>query len=154
VCVCVCVCVCVYIYIYIYIVKSALGMTLHPFPTSEYNWNAPQQQYACDQSKPTTCKSVTVLHVNSTTCALVSQSSFSDPTGTVHGHLTPTMYRAKPTLKDRQHLYKLIISQLLYDGYTGVANTLVGEVKPPNVVSPSEQLMQLAKIGEDSSDAA
>ena len=62
----------------------------------------------------------------------------------------PTMYRPKPTLKDRQHLYKLIISQLLYDGYTSIANTLINEVKPPNVVSPSEQLMQLAKIGKES----
>lgn len=58
------------------------------------------------------------------------------------------MYRPKPTLKDRQHLYRLIISQLLYDGYTNIANTLINEVKPQSVVSPSEQLMQLAKIGE------
>lgn len=58
------------------------------------------------------------------------------------------MYRPKPTLKDRQHLYKLIISQLLYDGYTNIANSLTNEVKPPTVVSPSEQLMQLAKIGK------
>lgn len=57
------------------------------------------------------------------------------------------MYRPKPTLKDRQHLYKLIISQLLYDGYIGIANNLINEVKPESVVSPSEQLMQLAKIG-------
>lgn len=57
------------------------------------------------------------------------------------------MYRPKPTLKDRQHLYKLIISQLLYDGYTNIANSLINEVKPQSVVSPSEQLMQLAKIG-------
>lgn len=57
------------------------------------------------------------------------------------------MYRPKPTLKDRQHLYKLIISQLLYDGYTNIANSLINEVKPESVVSPSEQLMQLAKIG-------
>lgn len=57
------------------------------------------------------------------------------------------MFRPKPTLKDRQHLYKLIISQLLYDGYTSIANNLVNEVKPQNVVSPSEQLMQLAKTG-------
>lgn len=57
------------------------------------------------------------------------------------------MYRPKPTLKDRQHLYRLIISQLLYDGYTNVANSLINEVKPETVVSPSEQLMQLAKIG-------
>lgn len=60
------------------------------------------------------------------------------------------MYRPKPTLKDRQHLYKLIISQLLYDGYTNIANSLISEVKPPNVVSPSEQLMQLTKIGNKS----
>lgn len=58
------------------------------------------------------------------------------------------MYRPKPTLKDRQHLYKLIISQLLYDGYTNIANSLINEVKPASVVSPSEQLMQLAKIGK------
>ena len=57
------------------------------------------------------------------------------------------MYRPKPTLRDRQHLYKLIISQLLYDGYTNIANNLINEVKPPSVVTPSEQLMQLAKIG-------
>uniref|UniRef100_A0A9J8BVR7 Cleavage stimulation factor 50 kDa subunit n=1 Tax=Cyprinus carpio carpio TaxID=630221 RepID=A0A9J8BVR7_CYPCA len=38
------------------------------------------------------------------------------------------MFRPKPTLKDRQHLYKLIISQLLYDGYTTVANSLISEV--------------------------
>lgn len=57
------------------------------------------------------------------------------------------MYRPKATLKDRQHLYKLIISQLLYDGYISIANNLMNEVKPESVVSPSEQLMQLAKIG-------
>lgn len=57
------------------------------------------------------------------------------------------MYRPKPTLKDREQLYKLIISQLLYDGYTNIANSLINEVKPESVVSPSEQLMQLAKIG-------
>jgi len=57
------------------------------------------------------------------------------------------MFRPKPTLKDRHHLYRLIISQLLYDGYTSIANSLISEVKPQNVVSPSEQLMQLAKTG-------
>ncbi|KAI4786972.1 cleavage stimulation factor subunit 1 [Gymnodraco acuticeps] len=64
------------------------------------------------------------------------------------------MFRPKPTLKDRQHLYKLIISQLLYDGYTSIANNLVNEVKPQNVVSPSEQLMQLAKTGMENDDSA
>lgn len=59
------------------------------------------------------------------------------------------MFRPKPTLKDRQQLYRMIISQLLYDGYTSIANSLISEVKPPSVVSPSEQLMQLAKIGID-----
>lgn len=58
------------------------------------------------------------------------------------------MYRPKLTLKDRQHLYRLIISQLLYDGYTNIANNLINEVKPTTVVTPSEQLMQLAKIGK------
>uniref|UniRef100_A0A8C7XRV0 Cleavage stimulation factor 50 kDa subunit n=1 Tax=Oryzias sinensis TaxID=183150 RepID=A0A8C7XRV0_9TELE len=64
------------------------------------------------------------------------------------------MFRPKPTLRDRQHLYRLIISQLLYDGYTSIANSLINEVKPQNVVSPSEQLMQLAKIGMENDDSA
>uniref|UniRef100_A0A4W6D3N2 Cleavage stimulation factor subunit 1 n=1 Tax=Lates calcarifer TaxID=8187 RepID=A0A4W6D3N2_LATCA len=54
------------------------------------------------------------------------------------------MYRPKPTLKDRQHLYKLIISQLLYDGYTNIANSLINEVKPQS----------LAKIGMENDDSA
>lgn len=66
----------------------------------------------------------------------------------INGPVPVNMYRPKPTLKDRQHLYKLIISQLLYDGYTNIANSLINEVKPQSVVSPSEQLMQLAKIGK------
>lgn len=64
------------------------------------------------------------------------------------------MYRPKPTLRDRQHLYRLIISQLLYDGYTNIANNLITEVKPQSVVSPSENLMQLAKIGMENDDSA
>ncbi|MGH0177786.1 UNVERIFIED_CONTAM: hypothetical protein FKN15_075980 [Acipenser sinensis] len=64
------------------------------------------------------------------------------------------MYRPKATLRDRQHLYRLIISQLLYDGYTNIANCLIGEVKPPTVVSPSEQLLQLAKLGMENDDTA
>ncbi|XP_066558638.1 cleavage stimulation factor subunit 1 [Amia ocellicauda] len=64
------------------------------------------------------------------------------------------MYRPKATLRDRQHLYKLIISQLLYDGYTNIANCLINEVKPQTVVSPSEQLLQLAKLGMENDDSA
>ena len=40
------------------------------------------------------------------------------------------MYRTKVGLKDRQQLYKLIISQLLYDGYISIANGLINEIKP------------------------
>ncbi|KAK6320762.1 hypothetical protein J4Q44_G00077380 [Coregonus suidteri] len=63
------------------------------------------------------------------------------------------MYRPKPTLQDRQHLYRLIISQLLYDGYTNMANNLITEVKPQSVLSPSENLMQLAKIGMENDNS-
>ncbi|KAG2461875.1 CSTF1 factor, partial [Polypterus senegalus] len=69
-------------------------------------------------------------------------------------NLCSKMYRPKATLRDRQHLYKLIISQLLYDGYTSIANCLIGEVKPQSVVSPSEQLLQLAKLGMENDDSA
>lgn len=50
-------------------------------------------------------------------------------------------------LKDRQQLYKLIISQLLYDGYISIANGLINEIKPQSVCAPSEQLLHLIKLG-------
>lgn len=57
------------------------------------------------------------------------------------------MYRTKVGLKDRQQLYKLIISQLLYDGYISIANGLINEIKPQSVCAPSEQLLHLIKLG-------
>ncbi|KAG8131701.1 hypothetical protein E2320_009618 [Naja naja] len=57
-----------------------------------------------------------------------------------------TMYRPKVSLKDRQQLYRLIISQLLYDGYINIANGLINEVKPQSVCAPSEQLLHLIKL--------
>ncbi|TKC47449.1 hypothetical protein EI555_010102, partial [Monodon monoceros] len=39
----------------------------------------------------------------------------------------------KVGLKDRQQLYKLIVSQLLYDGYINTANGLINEIKPQSV---------------------
>lgn len=58
------------------------------------------------------------------------------------------MYRTKVGLKDRQQLYKLIISQLLYDGYISIANGLINEIKPQSVCAPSEQLLHLIKLGK------
>lgn len=57
------------------------------------------------------------------------------------------MYRTKVGLKDRQQLYNLIISQLLYDGYISIANGLINEIKPQSVCAPSEQLLHLIKLG-------
>ncbi|KAL8179525.1 UNVERIFIED_CONTAM: cleavage stimulation factor, 3' pre-RNA, subunit 1 [Gekko kuhli] len=65
-----------------------------------------------------------------------------------------TMYRPKVSLKDRQQLYKLIISQLLYDGYINIANGLINEVKPQSVCAPSEQLLHLIKLGMENDDSA
>ncbi|XP_042321690.1 cleavage stimulation factor subunit 1 [Sceloporus undulatus] len=65
-----------------------------------------------------------------------------------------TMYRPKVSLKDRQQLYKLIISQLLYDGYISIANGLINEVKPQSVCAPSEQLLHLIKLGMENDDSA
>uniref|UniRef100_A0A8K9UQJ2 Uncharacterized protein n=1 Tax=Oncorhynchus mykiss TaxID=8022 RepID=A0A8K9UQJ2_ONCMY len=39
------------------------------------------------------------------------------------------MFGPKPTLRDRQHLYQLIIGQLLDECYTNVSNSLIPEVK-------------------------
>lgn len=64
------------------------------------------------------------------------------------------MYRTKVGLKDRQQLYKLIISQLLYDGYISIANGLINEVKPQSVCAPSEQLLHLIKLGMENDDTA
>ncbi|NXY38240.1 CSTF1 factor, partial [Pomatorhinus ruficollis] len=63
------------------------------------------------------------------------------------------MYRTKVSLKDRQQLYKLIISQLLYDGYINIANGLINEIKPQSVCAPSEQLLHLIKLGKPESEA-
>lgn len=63
-------------------------------------------------------------------------------------HSLLTMYRTKVSLKDRQQLYKLIISQLLYDGYINIANGLINEIKPQSVCAPSEQLLHLIKLGK------
>lgn len=63
------------------------------------------------------------------------------------------MYRTKVGLKDRQQLYKLIISQLLYDGYISIANGLINEIKPQSVCAPSEQLLHLIKLGKLSADS-
>ncbi|XP_033009475.1 cleavage stimulation factor subunit 1 [Lacerta agilis] len=65
-----------------------------------------------------------------------------------------TMYRPKVSLKDRQQLYRLIISQLLYDGYINIANGLINEVKPQSVCAPSEQLLHLIKVGMENDDSA
>ncbi|XP_057236712.1 cleavage stimulation factor subunit 1-like, partial [Malurus melanocephalus] len=65
-----------------------------------------------------------------------------------------TMYRTKVSLKDRQQLYKLIISQLLYDGYINIANGLINEIKPQSVCAPSEQLLHLIKLGMENDDSA
>uniref|UniRef100_A0A8C3HNC0 Cleavage stimulation factor 50 kDa subunit n=1 Tax=Chrysemys picta bellii TaxID=8478 RepID=A0A8C3HNC0_CHRPI len=64
------------------------------------------------------------------------------------------MYRTKVSLKDRQQLYKLIISQLLYDGYINIANGLINEIKPQSVCAPSEQLLHLIKLGMENDDSA
>ncbi|XP_070275829.1 cleavage stimulation factor subunit 1 isoform X3 [Myotis yumanensis] len=64
------------------------------------------------------------------------------------------MYRTKVGLKDRQQLYKLIISQLLYDGFISIANGLINEIKPQSVCAPSEQLLHLIKLGMENDDTA
>ncbi|XP_032638445.1 cleavage stimulation factor subunit 1 isoform X1 [Chelonoidis abingdonii] len=69
-------------------------------------------------------------------------------------HSLLTMYRTKVSLKDRQQLYKLIISQLLYDGYINIANGLINEIKPQSVCAPSEQLLHLIKLGMENDDSA
>lgn len=47
---------------------------------------------------------------------------------------SPRCTEPKVGLKDRQQLYKLIISQqLLYDGYISIANGLINEIKPQSV---------------------
>lgn len=58
------------------------------------------------------------------------------------------MFRYKITLKDRHQLYKLIISQLLYDGHHNIANGLINELKLTSGCAPSEQLLHLIKVGE------
>uniref|UniRef100_A0A8I4A1Y7 Cleavage stimulation factor subunit 1 n=2 Tax=Callithrix jacchus TaxID=9483 RepID=A0A8I4A1Y7_CALJA len=62
------------------------------------------------------------------------------------------MYRTKLGVKDCQQLYKLIISQLLYDSHVSIANGLINEIKPQSVCAPAEQLLHLIKLGMENDD--
>ncbi|XP_041907127.1 cleavage stimulation factor subunit 1 [Corvus kubaryi] len=94
------------------------------------------------------CSKVLVVSCNSLVCDFCS--SFQAPPR----QSLLTMYRTKVSLKDRQQLYKLIISQLLYDGYINIANGLINEIKPQSVCAPSEQLLHLIKLGMENDDSA
>ncbi|KAJ7400571.1 Cleavage stimulation factor subunit 1 [Pitangus sulphuratus] len=91
---------------------------------------------------------VVVVSCNSLVC------DFSSPFQAPPRQSLLTMYRTKVSLKDRQQLYKLIISQLLYDGYINIANGLINEIKPQSVCAPSEQLLHLIKLGMENDDSA
>ncbi|CAM9633397.1 unnamed protein product [Lampetra fluviatilis] len=58
----------------------------------------------------------------------------------------------KATVRDREELYRLIISQLLYDGHAAIAATLIGAVNLGPAVPPSERLLHLARIGKEQED--
>ncbi|XP_022179389.1 cleavage stimulation factor subunit 1-like [Myzus persicae] len=56
---------------------------------------------------------------------------------------------AKPemSIKHRDHLYRLIISQLIYDGHSTIAATLAAQVKAVPPCCPSSRLLNLVTIG-------
>ncbi|VDL19131.1 unnamed protein product [Hymenolepis diminuta] len=51
------------------------------------------------------------------------------------------------SLRDRDQLYRLIISQLFHDGYQGIAIALMNEVNPSSSCGPSARLLKLTKLG-------
>ncbi|XP_054272971.1 cleavage stimulation factor subunit 1 [Macrosteles quadrilineatus] len=50
-------------------------------------------------------------------------------------------------IKQRERLYRLIISQLYYDGYTQIAQSLSAEVHPEPACPPSERLLHVINAG-------
>nr|VZI46549.1 unnamed protein product [Spirometra erinaceieuropaei] len=56
------------------------------------------------------------------------------------------------SFKERDLLYRLIISQLFYDGYQTLAMNLMNLVSPSNACGPSNRLLKLVKAGLAVSD--
>ena len=54
---------------------------------------------------------------------------------------------AKSELKSRENLYRLIISQLFYDGYQHLAVGLSSSVQASPPCPPSNRLLYLVKLG-------
>ena len=52
-----------------------------------------------------------------------------------------------PGYKDREQLYRMIISQLFYDGFTSVAVNLSNMVKAHPSCPPSNKLLKMAAVG-------
>ncbi|XP_013388489.1 cleavage stimulation factor subunit 1 [Lingula anatina] len=50
-------------------------------------------------------------------------------------------------VKDRQYMYRLVISQLFYDGYQSLAVNLSNLVKATPACPPSDKLMHVVKLG-------
>ncbi|KAF6020648.1 CSTF1 [Bugula neritina] len=51
------------------------------------------------------------------------------------------------SVKDRENMYRLIISQLFYDGYQSLAVNLATTVKAHPACSPSDRLMKIIQLG-------
>lgn len=55
--------------------------------------------------------------------------------------------QVQPGYKDREQLYRMIISQLFYDGFTSVAVNLSNMVKAHPSCPPSNKLLKMAAVG-------
>ncbi|XP_022652297.1 cleavage stimulation factor subunit 1-like [Varroa jacobsoni] len=54
---------------------------------------------------------------------------------------------AAPTIRDRDQLYSLVISQLFYDGHQDLAVQLVAAVKLSSACPPSDRLQHVVRLG-------
>lgn len=57
---------------------------------------------------------------------------------------------AAATIRDRDQLYSLIISQLFYDGHQELAVQLVAAVKLSSACPPSDRLQHVVRLGMQS----
>lgn len=54
---------------------------------------------------------------------------------------------AAATIRDRDQLYSLVISQLFYDGHQDLAVQLVAAVKLSSACPPSDRLQHVVRLG-------
>ncbi|KAL4154366.1 hypothetical protein QTP88_000244 [Uroleucon formosanum] len=116
-------------------------------------WKRRNDQLLIDKSSIPSNNSISLTpaeqtNENSKNTEMVGENQNPDPITTFK--MSSDINNAKPEMcvKNRDHLYRLIISQLFYDGHSTIASSLAAKVNVDPPCSPSDQLMNRQKESE------